>query len=377
MRRWHAIALIGTLASIALFAILHNHFKPEKDNRQIRIGAILPLTGTASNYGEMMERGIRIALEEIADDPKLSKSNIKIVIEDSRSSPKDGVAAFQKLVTIDETPAVMPALSGIILGCVPIAEQNGITLLNCPANSPKLRGAGKHVFNLYPLSDQESKSLAKYAYGNMNARSAAVVYVDNDSGRGYRDSFASEFANLGGTVTLSESHQQGTSDFRATVEKLRGAAVDLVFICSYYAESARLLKQSDELEYRPKWLSYSSVETPDFLKIVGSSAEGLVYSQPGFDVESKDPATRRFVEKYKNKYQEDPDIWGAQFYDGTMLLASAIASGARTGEDISNYLSNLNDAPSSCGPVTFDQQGCISRKINFKVVKSGKFHAAR
>lgn len=340
---------------------------------RVRVGAVLPLTGSAANYGELMRRGILLALDEIKANPGKSNDLFDVAVEDSRSMPKDGVSALQKLLAVEKTPAVMPALSSIILACVPIAEQKDVVVLNCPANSPKLRGAGPLVFNLYLLSDQESKALALHAYNKMRARNAGVTFVNNDSGRGYCDSFSAEFAKLGGKVNLADGHDQGTTDFRTTIQKFKAAGVDLVFICSYYAESALFIKQSQELGFQPKWLSYSSVETPEFLKIAGEAAEGLVYSQPGFDVGSTNQLTQNFLAAYKKRFTQDPDLWSAQYYDGTLLLASAVASGARTGKDIQTYLARVRDFPGVTGPITFDSQGCISREVRFKVVSSGRF----
>jgi branched-chain amino acid transport system substrate-binding protein len=339
----------------------------------VAVGAILPLTGTAANYGELMKRGITVALDEAAAGASKPSNRLNLIIEDSKSNPKDGVSALHKLLQADKVAAVMPALSSVVLAAAPIAEQNKIVLLNAPANSPKLRGAGDFVFNIMILSDQESEFLANYAFNRLGAKTAAVVFVNNESGRGYRESFVSKFQGLGGAVKLSEGHDQGATDFRTTIEKLRSAQVDLVFLASYYAESALLLKQCKELGFKAKWLSYSSVETPDFLKLVGDAADGLIYSQPGLDIGSTDPVSRRFVDAYRKKYGQDPDLWSAQFYDGTRLLASAIDSGARTGEQMRTYLKNLKNFSGISGPISFDDKGGVTREVRFKTINNGKF----
>ena len=223
------------------------------------------------------------------------------------------------------------------------------------------------------LSDQESEFLADYAFNKMGARLVGVFFVDNDSGRGYRDSFSRKFTELGGVIKIDEGHEQGATDFRTIIEKFRSAHLDSVFLASYYSESAVFLRQAKELGFKTKWLSYSSVETPDFLKLAGDAAEGLVYSQPGLDVTSNDPITKKFVEEYRRRYGGAPDFWGAYFYDGTRLLGTAIASGARTSEDIRSYLKNVRGFPGLTGSISFDDKGCVTKQVRFKVIKSGKF----
>lgn len=370
-RMWTRIAVLAMALSLALSLVNCNGDK--KNGASIKIGAILPMTGTAANYGELMKRGTNIAVDEFNASAAQSAPHLEVIIEDSKSNPKDGVSAMQKLLQVDKVAAVMPALSSIVLACAPIVEENRVVLLNCPANSPKLRGAGKFIFNIMILSDQESEFLADYAFNKMGARSAGIFFVNNESGRGYRDSFANKFGAIGGVVKLSEGHEQGATDFRTIIEKFRSSRVDLVFLTSYYSESALFLKQSKELGFKTKWLSYSSVETPDFLKLVGDAAEGLIYSQPGLDINSNDEITRKFVAEYRRRYSEDPDFWGAYFYEGTRLLGSAIASGARTSEEIQTYLRNLNAFPGLTGPITFDDKGCVTGRVRFKAVKNGAF----
>ena len=66
----------------------------------VRVGAILPMTGTAANYGELMKRGISIAADECVRNRKPDAAILEVVIEDSKSNPKDGVSAIQKLLQL-------------------------------------------------------------------------------------------------------------------------------------------------------------------------------------------------------------------------------------------------------------------------------------
>lgn len=339
----------------------------------VRVGAILPQTGSAANYGELMKRGIDIAVNEHNSKAPVGTPRIDVVIEDSKSNPKDGVSALQKLLQIDKVPAFMPALSGVVVACVPIAEQSRVVLLNCPANSPKLRGAGAFVFNLAILSDQESEYLADYAFHKLGARSAGIFFVNNESGRGYRESFERRFKAVGGAIKLSEGHEQGATEFRTITEKFRAAQPDIIFLASYYSETALFLKQAKELGFTAKWLSYASIETPDFLKLAGDAAEGVIYSQPGVDLTSRDPLTVAFIAEYRRRYHQDPDFWVAQFYEGTRLLAAAADADARTGTQFQAYLRGLKGLRGLTGPIAFDAKGCVSRSARFKVVHEGKF----
>lgn len=347
--------------------------KKKQEPNEIRIGAILPLTGNAANYGELMKRGVLIAQDEFNRTRVSKQTRMEVIIEDSRSGPSGGVSALNKLINVDGISAAMPALSSVVLSCVPICEKNAVVLLNCPANSPKLRDAGKFIFNVTILSDQESEYLAEYAYKEMGARTANILFINNDSGRGYRDSFAAKFTALGGEIKLSAGQDEGSTDFRTIISRFSSTPADITFMCSYYAETALFLRQCRELGFKSKWLSYASIETPDFLKLAADTAEGIVYSQPGLDVNATDPITEYFVTTFRERYREDPDFWSAQFYEGTRLLCAAIASGNENGENIRQFLTGLKDFKGLGGLITFDAKGCVARPIRMKRVSGGKF----
>jgi len=336
----------------------------------VTIGALLPMTGSAADYGNLMKRGIDVAVDDAA---RTGGADCKVIIEDSKSNPRDGYAGFLKLISADKAPVVMPVLSNIILAVVPTATEKNIALLNCPANSPKLRGASPSFFNLIPLSDRESQDIAAFARTQFKARRLALVFVNNDSGRGYRDNVDKSFRLTGGAVVASEGHDQGTTDFRSTVLRIKQARPDCIFMATYYAESALFLRQSKAAGLNPHWLSYSSVETPEFLKLAGDAAEGLAYSQPGIDIDAQDSLTKNFVDRYKVRYGGPPDLWAAQFYDGTRLLYAAVKSGARTGQQIATFLTGVRDFPGVTGPITFDKDRCVSRQVRFKQVHDGRF----
>lgn len=368
------LIILGIVSTVVLLGIALQMSRTSRVSpmTKVRFGAVLPMTGSNANYGELMKRGIAMAVDEFnATAPP--GIQLDVLIEDSRSNAKDGVSAFQKLVQIDRSLAVMPVLSPVILGCIPIAERSHTVLLNCPANSPKLRGASAYMFNLMILADQDSEYLAEYAYRKMDSRNVALFFVNNDGGRGYRDCFAARFSELGGKVVVSEGHPQGTTDFRTTIEKFRASSVDLVFMSSYYAESALFLKQCRELSYKTHWLSYSSVETPEFLKLADGAADGLVYSQPGIDIDSTNSVVARFVHAYQDRYGQLPELWSSQQYEGTRLLASAIASGARSSDQILQYMRRLREYPGITGTLSFDRDGCVGRKVRFKCVRAGHF----
>lgn len=349
----------------------------EKDipipNNELVVGAVLPMTGDSANYGTVMADGARLAFEQYnALNPKIP---VKFVVEDSMGQPKTGVNATTKLILQDKAQAILIAFSGVILASAPVATENKVVMINGPANSPKLRGASPFLFNLSILSDQEGEFLANVSFNELHGKRVAIFYTDNDSGSGFMRVFSSKFQELGGTVVAVEPHMQNASDFRLAIEKVKRQQPDIAFIAAYYKEAAFLLRQADEVGFKPKWLSYAAIESPDFLSLAGKSAEGVVYSQAGFDLSIPTPLQQRFVDTYKAKYEKEPGVWAAQFYDAAQIITEALKKfkAAPNGEQLRDAITNAPVIQGVGGEIKFSLQGINNRSILLKMVTGGKF----
>ncbi len=68
------------------------------NNSAVRVGIFLSLTGDVAAYGQRSLRGAQLAIDEVNSGGQLGKAKIVPVIEDTKSNPRDGVAAFQKVI---------------------------------------------------------------------------------------------------------------------------------------------------------------------------------------------------------------------------------------------------------------------------------------
>lgn len=362
-RVWMAIALVTILVTTVGCGTKRSTLK---------IGVLVPMTGSSANYGELMSKGARLAADEINASGGIDGKHLELVIEDSKGQPQEGQSAFNKMVTADKVPVVLIAFSGVIEACLPSASSSRVPLINCPANSPKFRNR-PFLWNINILSDQEGYALAQFARKNMHSQKAAILYVNNESGQGFRDVFDRDYTKLGGKIVLADGHDQGTKDFRAILTRVRASSPDLVFIPSYYLESALILKQANEMGLRCHWLTYSAQRTPDFLKIAGPAANGTCLSLCGFDPDAASPQSVSYSKAYEKKYGTQAETWGAQFYDAVKLVAERMKGGAVTGEQLDKALASMQQYDGVAGPIKFAKDHTVTRSIRFKTVADGKF----
>lgn len=361
-------------AALLLAAVIGLNFLLSKSasTQHVRIGLILPLSGQAASYGELMRRGALMAQEDLVAEAAGKVPTLTVLIEDSRSTPTDGLSAYRKLVDVDKSAAVLPAMSSVVTALLPQADKDKILLLNCPATSPQIRDAGPFVFSTMPLSDQESKVAAQHVVRDIKAKRAAIVYLNDASGQGFKENFEKALTGTGAQVVVSEGHALGTTDFNLLAQRILRAEADVVYFPTYAAEAGLFLRQLRAAGAKMPVVSYSSIEDPKFLELAGDAAQGAIYTRP-IDPSGDASAVSAFSSRYEAKYGSKPEIWTTQFYDCVRLLARTAEAGARTSKDLVAKLEAGVAFVGLRGAIQFDADGIVKRKIELRQVNAGKF----
>lgn len=345
-----------------------------EEAKVIKIGAILPLTGDVAVWGNNTKEGIDLAVEKINHAGGINGSKIKIIYEDSQALPQHGVSAIRKLITVDKIPAVIDdSVSSVTLAMAPIAEENRVVILATGATAPAISDAGDYIFRIWNSDALEGEVMAKYVYDKLNLRKVAILYVNNDYGKGLDEVFRREFSKKGGEILISESFDQSATDFRSQLAKIKEEAPDAIYLVGYPREVPQCLKQIKELGIQVKVLSTVAFEDPHIVEIAKDAAEGVIYPFP-VEPSKEDPALREFLSGYDKKYGKEPGITCDVGYDAVNMIVEAIRlSGGTKGDEIQRGLMMIKDYHGASGLMEFDEKGDVHKPMGMKIVKGGKF----
>ena len=348
--------------------------KQPTESEEIKIGAILPLTGEAAKYGEDAKLGIDLAVEEINAAGGIKGKKIQVVYEDSQAAPSQGVAAIQKLVTVDKVPVIIGAMaSSVTLAIAPIAEENKVVLLSPASTAPQITEAGDYIFRNEVSDAYGGKAQAELTWDELGIRNVAILYINNDYGVGTIDTFKKNFESYGGNITAIEVFEQGATDFRTQLTKIKDSNPDAIFLVGY-KEVILILKQAKELGIETQILSSTMFEDPEILEKVGDLAEGVIYVYyGGFDPESDEEQVETFISDLAEKYGREPGHYTAESYDAMKLISVAIEKGGYNSEEIKNALYDIKDYQGLAGSISFDENGDVIKLVTLKTVKDGKF----
>jgi len=360
-----------SLVSLALAVILGLTLAcAKKEPADIKIGAILPLTGDGATLGQDCKNGIDLAMAQVN---KPSKTRIKVLYEDSQGKPDQAVSAYNKLVGSNIKVIIGDLFSAPTLAIAPLADRDKVFVFSPGASNPKLSGASKYVFRNYPSDNFEGKLIAKYAKEHSLNR-VAVLFPTNDYGVGLKDVFQEYFQNLGGSIALLESYDDNVTDFRSPLLKVKAARdkIDALYLPGYYGTIGRIAVQAKELGLNVQMLSNVGVEDPKLLEIASNAVEGLIYTAPAVDLSSPDSTIQNFVRSYKATFSKDPGFPAAHGYDTAKILLSLIKERGIDPDLIREGLL-ADQFIGVTGKMTYTQKGDVIKPFVLKTVVERQF----
>lgn len=371
----HKSSAVFIVVSIVIASLMVFSFGcAKKEEKEIKIGAILPLTGDAAEWGNNTKNGIDLAVEKINNAGGINGKKIKILYEDTQGTPQNGAAAIQKLINIEKVPVVIDdSMSSVTLAMAPIAEKNKVVLLSTGATAPKISEAGEYIFRIWNSDDLEGKVSANFVFNELKFKNAVILYINNDYGKGLESVFKKEFENLGGKILLSENFGQSDTDYKTQLTKIKDMKPEVIYLIGYPKEISLILKQASELRVNSKIIGTVTFEDPNIIKLAGKAAEGVIYPYP-VEPDKADKVVNEFLAQYKAKYGKEPGITCDVGYDAVNMLAQVIKFGnSMKGKDIQKGLMMIKDFHGASGVMTFDKNGDVNKPIGMKYIKNGTF----
>lgn len=361
------VLIIGLLISLGILGCA------KKKEKEIKIGGVLPLTGSAAVWGENAKMGLEIALEEVNEAGGVKGKKLKLIIEDSQSDPAKAVSALQKLISTDKVSVVIGDIaSSSVLAMAPIAEKAKVVLLSPGASNPDISKAGEFIFRNWQSDALEGEVDAKFAYERLAYRKMVVIYVNNAYGTGLKTVFEETFKKLGGKILASESFEQGATDMRSQLSKISSVNPEAIYMPGYPPEMAITLRQAREIGIKIQFISVQAFDDPKILETAKAAAEGVFFSVPK-PPEPSQPIVTKFIRKYKEKYNREPGVCSDTGYDALKIIIWAMDKSGVSGLNVQKQLLKLKNFPGAAGLTTFDENGDVIKPFIFKKVESQQF----
>ncbi|OHX21578.1 branched-chain amino acid ABC transporter substrate-binding protein [Chromobacterium sphagni] len=381
MQTRHSLLLCALMAGVAACnkpaGQTQSNDKTAADKTVVKIGTANPLTGPFAHWGRDADNGVKLAVEE-ANAEKLvldgKPVSFEVVSEDDQADPKVATQVAQRMVDAKVAGIVGHLTSGAAIPASRIYADAGIPMISGSVTSPSFTQQGyRNTFRLIANDQQQGEALAKYAVGKLGAKRVAVIDDRTTYGQGLADDFAKAVEQAGGKVVKREFTTNSATDFMAVLTSIKGEKPDLLFYGGMDAQAGPMVKQMGKLGLKAAFMGADGVNTPEFAKLGGGSAEGAYASSAGQPKE-KLPGYADFNQKFKQQFQAEIQAYAPYNYDAAKVLIAAMKRAGSA--DPAKYLPEVakTDYQGVTGPVKFDGKGDIQQAtVSLYQLKQGKW----
>jgi branched-chain amino acid transport system substrate-binding protein len=345
----------------------------QSKKEDIIIASANPMSGSSKEFGHMKVKAMQLAFDEVNAAGGIHGRNIKLLVGDDASSPKEAHNLAKKIVADEAVLAVLGHWnSASTMAARNVYNGAGIPVITDSVNKTITDGTTPYLFRIVPTDKVEAEELAEYAFRKLGFKKIAIIYVNNDYSKGMKDYFREKMQRMGGEITAIETFSEGrTTDFTSELYKIKNSEPEGLFIAGYSSEVALIARQAREIGLYLPIIGTDGISSEEFILIGKEAVEGVRFN--GFFYQDiKENGSENFREKFKKRYDKEPDSYAALTYDAAQLLIEAIKKNGASREGIYQYLSTVKDYPGITGKITFDKNHDVMSKIIMLTIKDGK-----
>lgn len=334
------------------------------------------LSGPGAPSGLNWQKGADLAVQEINASGGILGRKISITHIDNQSNA--GVAKTVVAKAIDEDPYVIlgPIFSGDVMVTMAGVDQAEIPQIMGGEAAPLTQQGYKYTFRTSLSQSAAMPKLAAYLQNQVKVKSLAVVYVNNDYGKGGMGVMLPELEKRGIKVLANISTEQGQLDFSSVAVAIQKSDAEAVFSYINEEESARLLTELKKLGNKKPLFGETVLISAKVIQLAGDAANGT-RGHVGLTADAPNPLIKAYAEKYRKAYGFETDHNGIKGYFAVYLVKAITEKIGKFdrklfAQTLRGASLTTKDYPGLLIDTRFDEKGDIDRESYLVEVKDGK-----
>lgn len=369
--------IAGLIVAATMAATVSYNTAYASDPSVFAIGGIFSMTGPSPHYGHVMSQAAQLAVDEINQKGGIDGIKLELFIEDHKSGDSQAaVSGFDRLVSLHNAQAIMSSFSGPTAAIAPLSRDKQIFVINGGGVSPRMIGVSPYMFHNRSMASDLAGAIAKRAKDRGFHRVAQIAIKD-EFGDSTIAATADAAKKLGLDVVESEQFPYDASNIDTQVAKMHASRPDVIADWPTTPQAGMVVKRLREMGMDQP---VESMEwTPADTKVAGKFAEGVEVVTDYFAVTDDNPWGKHFDDAYKARYNEAPDFYAANYYEGVYVIAELIRRAKAKGGDYWNgakLAEALRDNPSFDsvygGKMVFKPDGVALKRVSLLRVENGE-----
>ena len=347
-------SLMSAVALAAMVAFSGNAWA------EILIGIGGPLTGPNAAFGAQLQKGGEQAAADINAAGGINGEQVKIVLGDDVSDPKQGVSVANKFVADGVKFVVGHFNSGVSIPASEIYAENGILQITPASTNPTYTERGLwNTFRTCGRDDQQGAVAGSFIAANFKDAKVAVVHDKTPYGQGLADETKKAMNEAGITEVIYEGVNIGDKDFSALIAKMKEAGVSVVYWGGLHTEFGLMERQAADQGLKATFMSGDGIVSNELASIAGDAVDGtLMTFAPD---PRKNEAAKELVEKFRASGFE-PEAYTLYSYAAVQVIAEgAKAAGGNDAQAVAEAIKAKGPFKTAIGELGFDEKGDITR----------------
>ena len=366
--------------ALALTLCLSVHaFAGAEEAITLKIAHIGPLTGAAAVYGTATSRGSRIAADEI--NAAGGKYKVEIIDEDDTHDAETAVNAYNTAMDAGAQMIIGTTTTTPCIAVGAVAYEERVFMLTPSASSTAVTADKDNVYQVCFTDPAQGAASAEYIAEHKLATKVAVIYNNADAySTGIYQTFAEKAPEVGLEIVSTTTFTDDTTDFSVQVADAQNKGAELVFLPIYYTPASQILMTANSIGFKPVFFGVDGMD--GILSIEGfdtTLAEGVMLLTP-FSADAEDEKTQKFVATYKELYDEIPNQFAADAYDGVYaLVAAAEKADVKEGEKAEDICDRIIAAMQEIevtgvtGTMTWSANGEVTKTPTAVIIENGAY----
>jgi branched-chain amino acid transport system substrate-binding protein len=342
----------------------------------VPIAGLVELSGTGATAGTNFDNGVKLAVKEINAAGGLAGNKIVYSSYDTQTNPGVAKALAQKAVDEKAYVVIGPVFSGSILVSMNETRKSEVPNIIGGEAAAITEQGNLYVFRCSFTQASAMPKVARYLQETVKAKTVAVIYVNNDFGKGGRDAIVKALEGRGVKVVADISSDPGQVDFSGPVLKVKQSNADALFVYTNEEESARALRELRKQGYDKPIVGESTLTNEKVIELAGEAANGVV-AHVGLTADAPNPTVQAFVKKYEAEYKTRPDHNAMKGYTGMHAIKAVQDKvGKLDQKALAKAMHGATISAAQCPGVLFDvrydEKGDLDRESFIVKVANGR-----
>jgi branched-chain amino acid transport system substrate-binding protein len=350
---------------------------------EIKVGALLAVTGPASFLGAPEARTLEMLVEQTNAKGGIKGHKIKLVVKDTGASPEKAISFAKQLIEEEKVFAIIgPSTSGETMAVKNIAEESKTILLSCAAAEVIVQPVARYVFKT-PQSDGQAVVRIFEQMKKMGLSRIAVLSSNTGFGKAGKEQIEKLAPVHGVQVVANEVYDKAATDLTAEVTKVKAASPQALLNWSIEPAQAIVIKNARQLGLTIPIFQSHGFGNVNYARAAGAAADGVIFPAGRLvvvDALDRKHPQRALLASYKTayeaKYKEDVSTFGGHAYDAYLLLEKGIERGGADREKVRDAIESTKGLVGTAGVFNVsptDHMGLGLDAFEMLTVKDGRF----